>query len=56
MSKTEQAIRDLLDIIKIQKGQMEDVLEIIKDLKRRIEILEKERNTVTSPNPFRNKY
>ena len=56
MSKTEQAIRDLLDIIKIQKGQMEDILEVIKDLKKRVEILEKERNNITSTNPFRNKY
>lgn len=58
MNNTEKAVLELLEIIKIQKGQIEAVLEIIKNLKKRIEILENRAYTVKPGQalPFRHNY
>lgn len=54
MNNELQVIQLLIDITKIQKGQIENLLEVVVNLKKRIEILEKRSNTITFYGSFRN--
>lgn len=54
MNNEIQAIQNLIEIAKLQKSQIKNLLETVINLKNRIEILEKRSNTITFSGSFRN--